>query len=169
MPSTTYLMIGALVTCTLGLAQTANPSLARQFIAEGIHFIQQDQLAAAADRFRKALQADPNNADAANDLGIVLRRQRNFGEAVTAFESALRLRPGEARIHSNLALALQDMGRIADAIAAMKKAQSLDPDNITIRRNLGRTRTAARRGASAGIGRISSRPGNCIVAAKPAT
>ena len=100
--------------CSLGLAQTADPQLARQFIAEGIQFIQQRQLAPAADRFRKALQADPNNPDAANDLGIVLRRQRNFQEAVTAFETALRLRPGEARIHSNLALALQDMGRIAD-------------------------------------------------------
>jgi Flp pilus assembly protein TadD len=62
-------------------------------VAEGARFIQEGCLSEAADRFRKAIKADPNNADAANDLGVVLRRQKNFEKAVTAFQSALRLQP----------------------------------------------------------------------------
>ena len=87
--------------------------------------------------FCKAIEADPANADAQNDLGIVLRRQKQLPEALVAFEAARRLRPGEACIHSNLALVLQDMGRIAEALAVMKEAYSLQPENITLRRNLG--------------------------------
>jgi Tfp pilus assembly protein PilF len=131
------LLFGVLLALSPAKAQTDGPEHARQLVAEGVRFIQQDQLSEAADRFRKAMKADPNNADAANDLGIVLRRQKHFQEAVTAFESALRLRPGEARIHSNLALALQDLDRIPEAVAAMKRAYALQPGNSTIRRNLG--------------------------------
>src|SRR5713226_4082009 len=116
------LVFGILLAFSLAPAQTPDPQQARQLIAEGVRFIQEDRLSEAADRFRKAMEADPNNADAANDLGVVLRRQKNFLKAITAFEAALRLRPGEARIHSNMALALQDLGRIAEAVAAMKRA-----------------------------------------------
>ncbi|PYT31566.1 MAG: hypothetical protein DMG57_04800 [Acidobacteria bacterium] len=122
---------------SLAPAQTVDPQKARQLIAEGVRFIQEERLSEAADRFRKATEADPYNADAANNLGLVLRRQKKFPEAVKAFETALRLRPDEARIHSNLTLALQDLGQIAAAVAAMKRAYALQPENITIRRNLG--------------------------------
>src|SRR5258708_30901442 len=91
--------------CALSLAafsrargQTTNPQLVRQLIREGAQFLQHDQLAEAEDRFRKATEADPNDADAANDLGVVLRRRKNFAEAIKVLESALRLRPKETRI-----------------------------------------------------------------------
>jgi hypothetical protein len=58
----TQLVLGVLITISLA-AQTAGPQCARQFIAEGVHFIQQDRLAEAAGRFREAMKADPNNAD----------------------------------------------------------------------------------------------------------
>src|SRR3954470_9777080 len=86
-------LISYLVVCSFALAEGADPSRARQFIAEGIRLVQQERLAEAADRFRKAMAADPSNADAANDLGIVLRRQRAFQDAIAAFETARRLRP----------------------------------------------------------------------------
>jgi len=131
------LMFGALLCLHPAESQTDGPERARQIIAEGVRFIQEDRLSEAADWFRKAMIADPNNADAPHDLGVVLRRQKNFADAVTAFKSALRLRPEEARIHNNLALALEDLGRISEAVAAMKMANALQPDNVTIKRNLG--------------------------------
>src|SRR5438105_12210619 len=112
-----HFVFAALFAFSFAGTQTADPERARQLIAEGVRFIQENDLTHAADRFRKAMDADPNNADAANDFGVVLRRQKNFPDAVTAFQAALRLRPGEARIHSNLALALQDLGRIGEAVA----------------------------------------------------
>jgi Flp pilus assembly protein TadD len=50
-------MITALV--MFALAQTPNPQRAQQFMAEGIHLLQQEHLEDAADRFRKAIAADP--------------------------------------------------------------------------------------------------------------
>src|SRR3989442_3929831 len=114
------LMFGVLLTISPAHAQTEGAKHARQLVAEGALFIQEGRLSEAADRFRKAMKTDPNNADAPNDLGVVLRRQKNFEEAVLPFHSALRLQTEEERLYHKFALALQQLRRISASGSAMK-------------------------------------------------
>src|SRR5262249_5742326 len=55
----------------------------------------------AAFRFGKAVQADPGNAFAQNDLGVALESTGQFDRAAAAYAKALELEPGSAKIREN--------------------------------------------------------------------
>jgi Flp pilus assembly protein TadD len=114
-----HFVFAALLACSFAATQTDDPE---QLIAEGVRFIQENDLTEAEDRFRKALAADPNNADPTNNLGVILRRQKSFQEAVTVFEAALRLRrrvadllPGDTAAHYNVGRVLRKTGQLHEA------------------------------------------------------
>jgi len=52
-------------------------------------------------RFERAVQLDPENASALNDLAVALEQQGEFQKAREAYEKALKLRPGNLYIQQN--------------------------------------------------------------------
>jgi Tfp pilus assembly protein PilF len=52
-------------------------------------------------RFERAVQLDPANAAAHNDLAVALEQMGEFGEARKAYEKALELKPGDIYIQQN--------------------------------------------------------------------
>ena len=52
-------------------------------------------------RFAKAVDAEPDNASALNNLAIALEQQGDFAQAREAYEKALKLNPGNAYIQQN--------------------------------------------------------------------
>ena len=52
-------------------------------------------------RFEKAVEIDPDNADALNNLAVSLEQQGAFPEARAAYEKALKLKPGSLYIQQN--------------------------------------------------------------------
>src|SRR5437667_4997242 len=52
-------------------------------------------------RFEKAVELDPNNAAALNDLAVALEQQGDFDKARAAYEKALKLKPGNLQIQQN--------------------------------------------------------------------
>jgi Flp pilus assembly protein TadD len=99
------------------LAQLPNPDLASRLSAEGLKLLDQGRLAEAVDRFRRAVEADPENLAALNNLGVTLRKQKDFATAVATLQRAARLHPEDARVHVNLGLAFQGLNRTSDALA----------------------------------------------------
>src|SRR5438034_9012919 len=69
--------------------------------AEGLHMMEQGKIKEATERFRQASQADPENVEGLNNLGVALRRQGDFLTAVLVFQSALRLRANDSQISNN--------------------------------------------------------------------
>jgi tetratricopeptide (TPR) repeat protein len=55
-------------------------------------------------RFAKAVDAEPDNASALNNLAIALEQQGDFAQAREAYEKALKLNPGSAYIQQNFDL-----------------------------------------------------------------
>lgn len=55
----------------------------------------------AAFRFRKAVDAEEDNARAHNDLAVALENLGDFEEARESYERALELAPDDERIRSN--------------------------------------------------------------------
>jgi len=87
----------------------------------------QGNVAAAVDRLRHAVLADPQSAEMRNDLANLLQMTGSLDEAVLHYQEALQLRPGYPEAHRNLASALHKLGRLQEAVTALETAVTLNP------------------------------------------
>jgi Flp pilus assembly protein TadD len=76
----------------------------------GLARYQAGDVGGAEVQFRRAVELNPRDAEALNNLGYMLLVQERRGEAARAFREALRLRPDLALARNNLALALGPNG-----------------------------------------------------------
>jgi tetratricopeptide (TPR) repeat protein len=83
--------------------------------------------AGAADCYRQSIAADPRFADAHNNLGQALRRQRRLDEAKTALEQAVAVAPRLAIAHANLGGVLKELGDATGAVASLRLALEIFP------------------------------------------
>jgi serine/threonine-protein kinase len=92
---------------------------------------------AAEAAYRKAIDLQPDYADAHNNLGMCLDDQRKPAAAEASFRKAIDLRPDFAPAHSNLGNALTRRKNYAAAEASFRKAIDLQPDSADAYYNLG--------------------------------
>jgi predicted O-linked N-acetylglucosamine transferase (SPINDLY family) len=96
-----------------------------------------DRLGDAIDAYRRAVELEPNYAEAHNNLGNALRESGDAAAALTSCARALELRPGYAQAYNNLANALKDLGEIDAALVAYGKAIGADAAFAEAHLNLG--------------------------------
>jgi protein O-mannosyl-transferase len=86
-------------------------------------------VAASRRHSERALQLQPENPEAHNNLGVLLaQNSATVADAVAHYEAALRARPKSAVGHTNLGNALLQLpGRLADAEAHLREAIRCDP------------------------------------------
>jgi hypothetical protein len=85
---------------------------------------------------RGAVRANPHDADAQNNLGIVLRKAGDAVDAVVHFRRAVALRPAFAEAHANLGAALNELGRPDEALAHLEESVRLQPDFVDAHHDL---------------------------------
>jgi len=88
---------------------------------EGNDFFEAEKL------YRRAIELNPNNALAHNNLGNVLRDLKRHDEAEAMYRRAIELNPNNALAHNNLGNALRDLKRHDEAEAMYRRAIELDP------------------------------------------
>lgn len=88
--------------------------------------LEQDDPAAAEAAYRRALQLEPDFANAYANLGALLCEHQRWDEAVALFEQGLRRCPDVALLHFNRAIALEELRRNDDALAAYLACLRLD-------------------------------------------
>jgi len=88
--------------------------------------------------YRRALELDPDHADAHLNLGRLLHEEGRLPEAEAHYRAAAAADPEGARAHYNLGVVLEDQERDAEAIAAYHKALTLDDGLATAHFNLSR-------------------------------
>jgi TolB-like protein/tetratricopeptide (TPR) repeat protein len=76
---------------------------------------------------RKALELDPELADARVLLANALQKDWHWAEAEAEYRWAIELSPSDAAVHSGLADWLLCQGRTEEALASARRAQELDP------------------------------------------
>ena len=88
----------------------------------------QEAIAKARASAKRALDLDPNLADAHSAQGAVLMNiDFNFAEAEAEYRRALELAPQNAAVTSNLATLIAVLGRLDEAVALKQQAIALDP------------------------------------------
>jgi TolB-like protein/Tfp pilus assembly protein PilF len=94
----------------------------------------------------KALEIDPNLAEARTSLGAVrFNADWNWSEAERDFKRALELNPGYVEAHRKYSNYLSAMGRSEDALAEVHRAQDLEPLPVATQVTAGWTLYYARR------------------------
>ena len=143
-----------LVSC-LPLLPARRPPPPRKSSSFGIDVAQRGLWSEARFRFERAVELDPDNAQALNNLAVALEQQGDFDKAREAYEKALKLKPGNVYIQQNY-----DLFREADDKRnrkAKKKTSTptrLRPQHLRPLHSLGLVRAA---GAGVRAARASSR------------
>ena len=122
-------------------AITLNPDDYRGYSKAGIALWEKDYLEEALVSFHKAIDINPDNEYAQNNLGILyLDGLGDAEEALEYFETAVELNPSYTLAYFNAGRASQAMGFINDAanyyqmaIDLNKITQDLDEEDITNR------------------------------------
>jgi Flp pilus assembly protein TadD len=83
-----------------GATLAAEESAERQ-IAFGLKVAQKGLWQEARFRFERAVQAEPSNTAALNDLAVSLEQMGDFAGARKAYEKALEIKPDDAYIQQN--------------------------------------------------------------------
>lgn len=90
----------------------------------------------ACDAYRRALEADPESADAHVNLGRLLHESGDVKTAESHYRAALGVRPTDLTALFNLGVALEDLGRLKEARAAYRETLLADPDHADAHFNL---------------------------------
>src|SRR5271166_4989651 len=96
-----------------GVTRTVNAGFAHH---------QAGRLDRAEALYRKALEKNPEHAEALHLLGVVAYQRGNMGAAITLIERALPELYDLPEAHLNLGNALQKVGRLSEAVDSYRRA-----------------------------------------------
>jgi Flp pilus assembly protein TadD len=102
------------------------------------------QFEAAIPAWRSALELNPDDARANNNLGFALARQGRLAESIACWETALKSNDQIPEVRKNLVGALENLGvaclrkgNLAEALPHLLRAVELDPQDAAGQYNLG--------------------------------
>lgn len=96
---------------------------------DGLRLKEQKQLASATTAFAEVAAREPRNAQAREQLAIVLGWQSRFDESIAAWQQAIALAPGKPGYHIGLARVNYWKGNRSAALQSLDTALRLDPKN----------------------------------------
>jgi DNA-binding winged helix-turn-helix (wHTH) protein/Tfp pilus assembly protein PilF len=90
----------------------------------------------ADEEFRRAIDLDPNNANAHHWYATYLQAVRRFDESLHEIDRAQALDPNSASILADKGVLLWSAGRHEDALRLLRQLEQADPDSVSVRRYL---------------------------------
>jgi predicted O-linked N-acetylglucosamine transferase (SPINDLY family) len=109
----------------------------RHYNKQGLTRIAQGRINEAINAFKRAVQQNPDDAEAYFNLALAATAYRDFRAAVKNYEHCLRLNPDHVDAGFNLANTLLQLNNLREAIAAYKNVIRLDPQHAQAFNNLG--------------------------------
>jgi len=101
-------------------------STPEQLFDEAVDCIAADNPKAAIEKYRAAIAADPDFADAWEGLSMALADTEQWEEAFAAAQKVVELDPGEQLAYTNVSRIYQRAGNVPEAEAWAAKARVLD-------------------------------------------
>jgi len=106
-----------------------DPGKAHKLTVEALEVLDKDPVK-ASELMLAALEADPYNGPAHNDMGVLYLRQSRLYDAATEFELARKLMPGNPDPRLNLGLTLEKGQLYERAFDAYSAALEVSPSHI---------------------------------------
>jgi len=78
--------------------------------------------------YREAIRVDPDDAEAHNNLALLLETLKRYDEAELEYREAIRADPNFAAAHNSLGFRLEDRGRYDEAELEYREAIRADPN-----------------------------------------
>ena len=96
---------------------------------EGVDLMHAKKFGQAQAKFEQAIRANPNFAEAHNNLGFTLRQQglQNYSNALQHYNKAIQLKPSMAETYEYRGVLFAKMGRKADAEKDLATLKRLNP------------------------------------------
>jgi Tfp pilus assembly protein PilF len=85
--------------------------------------------AEAIERYRRAIELNPQNADLRGRLGDLWHATGHYQEARESYTAALRIDPDFAQVHANLGSLLRKLGDREGALEHLRRAIDLEPNS----------------------------------------
>jgi len=104
---------------------------------EGVKLQREARYREAVKSFRKAVELDPNLAEAYLNMAFCLQRIRRFDEAIKALQQALQIKPDFIEARYNLGTLYLKLSRYPEAIGELEKVVKARPYMAEARHNLG--------------------------------
>ncbi len=115
---------------------SAKPNDHQALAWKGEAFARQERFEEAEPLLRAALQGDPKQAQAWNNLGRCLNAKHAWAEAVEALNKAISIDPNEWEAHYNRGLAQFQLGHFEDNLKDLKIASVANPGDPQISKDL---------------------------------
>jgi len=100
----------------------------RVFTNYGNIFRDLDKLTEAEQLYRKAIEINPNYANAYSNLGTVLKDHGKLKEAELLQRKAIEIKPDLSEPHFNLGIILKNIGKLKEAELSLEKAIEINPE-----------------------------------------
>jgi tetratricopeptide (TPR) repeat protein len=110
----------------IALEQPREADAARLF-TQAVAAHRASDFARALALYEQVLAVVPDDADALNNLGVLLSANREFDRALTLLRRATTLAPHNAGAWNNVGAVYREQGKGAEAVAAFQHALSIDP------------------------------------------
>jgi len=92
---------------------------------EGMELFAQDKLEEAVAAYLRALEEDPNQADAIHALAMTYAHQETFDQAIEVGKRLIEVAPDDELAYTSLSIFYQKQGLIAEAEQIAAKARTL--------------------------------------------
>jgi tetratricopeptide (TPR) repeat protein len=92
---------------------------------QGMEFFVEDKFDEAAAAYLRALDEDPNYADALHALAMTYSHQEKFDQAIEIGKRLIEATPDDELAYTSLSIFYQQKGLIAEAEAVAAKARTL--------------------------------------------
>ena len=89
---------------------------------------------AAAAHFERAIEREPNHAEALDHLALWRFGRQEYEQALALYRAHANLVPDDPTVHANTGVTLYFLGRSEEALASLERALQLDPTHETARR-----------------------------------
>lgn len=107
----------------------ASQPMVAELFAEAVAAQRAGDVADARRLYDSVLVLSPRDADALNNLGILLLSQRELERSMDLLRRAAAIAPRKADVWNNIGTVYREQGKRDDAVAAFRQALSLDPQH----------------------------------------
>ncbi len=117
------------------IREQARRIIARLRQTEEGRAIDAGRMQARIEEYRARLRAEPDDAAAWKELGLLYFRENAYEDAVAAFENVLRIDPDDRRATEGLAMLYDHLGRFEDSAREYARLVELETDEVAAARH----------------------------------